>query len=101
MNQRLRPFLLGTSGLVLVVVCWQLAAASARSPFFPPPTEIIEYTLAFWPSELGRESILISLRNLSIGLLIGIVSGVVVGVILGRIAWAMLRAFCCLLECCL
>ncbi len=79
--------LLGLAGL------WQVVAAAAADPFFPPPATILRQMRDLWfdgpathlfLSPGGVANVLPSLARLGLGLLLGSVAGVLLGVAIGR-----------------
>ncbi|GGV08129.1 nitrate ABC transporter permease [Actinomadura cremea] len=77
----------------LLVVCWEAATRAAESPFFPPPSEIVQRMREMWFSGPASrlflstgagESIAPSLARMALGLFLSVVIGVVLGMWLGR-----------------
>lgn len=75
------------------VACWEAAARSAASPFFPPPTVIAGRMHRLWFSGPGSRLFLTgaatgnigpSLLRLAAGLAVGAVAGAALGIALGR-----------------
>ncbi|MBE1537547.1 ABC transporter permease [Actinomadura algeriensis] len=79
--------------LAILVACWEAATRAADSPFFPPPTEIVQRMREMWFSGPAShlffssgagEDIVPSLYRMALGLLVSVVIGVALGLWLGR-----------------
>ncbi|WP_403022071.1 ABC transporter permease [Salinibacterium sp. GXW1014] len=85
--------LLGWGVAVLLILAWQVAAATSDSLYFPPPSEILAKAYELWFSAgLGagivtdtfHRDVMSSLQRLLIGLFYAITIGIVLGVLIGR-----------------
>ncbi|MFI0407566.1 ABC transporter permease [Actinomadura sp. 3N508] len=79
--------------LAVLIAGWEAAARGARSPFFPPPSDIAARMRDLWfsgpadrlfLSAAAGESIAPSLARMGLALLLSVVAGVVLGIALGR-----------------
>ncbi|USI91484.1 ABC transporter permease subunit [Rhodococcus pyridinivorans] len=85
---------LGWTAAAVLLLVWQLGAASARSPYFPTPIDIFGNVYDRWFSaglshgiltDSFYSDILPSIGRLLVGLAIAWVVGITLGVLLGRI----------------
>jgi ABC-type nitrate/sulfonate/bicarbonate transport system permease component len=81
------------AALAVAVVCWEIGARQAGSPFFPPPAEIVARMYHLWfagpVSHVfltgdATSNVLPSLARMAAGLAASVVAGVVIGLALGR-----------------
>jgi ABC-type nitrate/sulfonate/bicarbonate transport system permease component len=79
--------------LAVAVICWEVGAHGAASPFFPPPSTIVARMYHLWFSGPvahvfltgdATGNILPSLARMATGLAVSVVAGVVIGLALGR-----------------
>jgi ABC-type nitrate/sulfonate/bicarbonate transport system permease component len=79
--------------LAVAVVAWETATRAARSPFFPPPSEITTRMHHLWfsgpvshvfLSADATGNIVPSLVRMAAGLVISVIAGVTIGMALGR-----------------
>ncbi|SOE06957.1 ABC transporter permease [Streptomyces sp. Ag109_G2-15] len=87
------PFLLRWSVLLLAVACWEAAARSRGSVYFPPPLRIARHAHDLWFSgSVGHlflttaavDSVLPSLGRMAAGFVIAAVTGILLGLAVGR-----------------
>jgi ABC-type nitrate/sulfonate/bicarbonate transport system permease component len=81
------------AALAVAVVAWEAATRAARSPFFPPPSEITARMHDLWfsgpvshvfLSTDATDNIVPSLVRMAAGLVISVIAGVAIGMALGR-----------------
>lgn len=79
--------------LAILIACWEAATRVSESPFFPPPSEIVQRMRDMWLSgsadhlyfsAKAGDSIVPSLGRMFVALALSIVVGVVLGMALGR-----------------
>ncbi|MFB9909583.1 ABC transporter permease [Allokutzneria oryzae] len=96
--RRMRDSLSGWVVITVLVVLWEITTRIARSPFFPPPTEIADMARQLWLSGPASHlflsdtvftDILTSLARMLGGWSLAALLGVSLGVLLGRSATAM------------
>jgi ABC-type nitrate/sulfonate/bicarbonate transport system permease component len=98
---RMHGFLYRWAVFLGAVVVWELVTRAAQSPFFPPPTEIVDAAVQKWFSgpaeslfltEEVHQDLFASMGRLAAGWLLAVVLGVGVGALLGR--WSNAMDYC-------
>lgn len=91
--EQIRSVAIGCSGVVILLMAWQLATASANSMFFPAPLTIAAHAASMWfsgsadqlfLSDYVYDDVLPSIGRLVAGWAAAVAIGVSLGVVIGR-----------------
>jgi ABC-type nitrate/sulfonate/bicarbonate transport system permease component len=83
-SHRYINFFLGSSGLILFIISWEIAARLVFDPLFlPPPSSVLVEAYQMFASGEIYPHIFVSLKNFGIGLLLSALIGISLGFVLG------------------